>query len=429
MPRAAAATLSSTTLRIAYLCHYFAPEPAAPAARVHEFSRAWVRAGHDVTVITTFPNHPVGRVAAEYRGRWWATERLDGIRVLRCWLYAVPNRGIGRRGLDHLSFMLTALLFGLPRLDPVDVVIASSPTLFSALSGLVIARLRRVPFVLEVRDLWPEAIVDLGLMRRGLVVRLLERLARFLYREADRVVVVTRAFADRLAAQGIAREKLAVIPNGADTHFFSPAADGTAQRAALGLDGRFMVAYVGGHGLSQGLGAVLDAAGAQPEVTFVLVGDGADRDRLLAERDRRQLRNVVMQPSVPKAEVAGLYAAADVCLVPLRDVPIFETFVPSKLFEVLAAGRPVIGAVRGEAADILARSGGALLVEPERGDQLASAIARLRNDPELRSELGRRGRAFAEQHYDRDALAAQYLELLRALAPARPQIAPAPRGA
>jgi glycosyltransferase involved in cell wall biosynthesis len=400
-------------VRIAYVCHYFAPEPAAPAARVHEMARAWVRAGHRVSVITTFPNHPLGRIPAEYRGRWWSTEELDGIRVLRCWLYAVPNRGIGRRGLDHLSFMFTALLFGLPRLGPVDVVIASSPTLFSALSAWIIARLKRVPFVLEVRDLWPEAIVDLGLMRPGPAVRGLQALARFLYRRAARIVVVTRMFAERIAAQGVSRSKLAVLPNGADTRLFTPMTSGDAVRAALDLDGCFVVAYVGSHGLSHGLGAVLDAAAAQPEVTFLLVGDGADRDRLLAERERRQLQNVLMRPSVGKAEVPGLYAAADACLVPLRDVPLFEAFVPSKMFEVLAAGRPVIGAVRGEARDILARSGGALLVEPERGDQLAQAVARLRTDPDLRAELGRRGRAFAEQHYDRDVLASRYLDLLR----------------
>jgi len=402
-------------MRIAYVCHYFVPEPAAPAARVHEFARAWVQAGHSVDVITTFPNHPLGRIPPEYQGRAMATERLDGIRVLRCWLYAVPNRGVGRRGLDHLSFMLTSLLYGLPRLRKVDVVIASSPTLFSALSAWLMARVRRVPFVLEVRDLWPDAIVDLGLMRRGsLTVRILESLALWLYHQAARVVVVTEAFADRLATRGVPQSKLVVIPNGADTRFFAPGtADDALLRTQLDLDGRFVVAYVGSHGLSHGLGAVLDAAAVQPDVSFLLVGDGADRERLLAERDRRQLRNVVMHPSVPKAEVASVYAAADVCLVPLRDVPIFETFVPSKLFEVLAAGRPVIGAVRGEARRILERSGGALVVDPDRGDQLACAIDRLRGDASLRDRLGRSGRAFAVREYDRDALATRYLQVLR----------------
>jgi glycosyltransferase involved in cell wall biosynthesis len=325
----------------------------------------------------------------------------------------VPNRGVGRRGLNHLSFMLTALAFGLPRLGKVDVVLASSPTLFSALSAWLMARIWRVPFVLEIRDLWPEAIVGLGLMRPGPLVEILSALARFLYRQAALVVVVTSAFADRLAEQGVPRRKLAVIPNGADTRLFSPATDGCAARAALGLDERFVVAYIGSHGLSHGLGAVLDAAALRPDVTYLLVGDGADRQRLLAERDRRGLRNVVMRPSVDKAEVPGLYAAADVCLVPLRDVPIFDAFVPSKLFEMLAAGRPVIGAVRGEARDILTRSGGALLVEPERGDQLAAAVDRLRTDPALRDDLARNGRKFALEYYDRDTLAAQYLELLR----------------
>jgi glycosyltransferase involved in cell wall biosynthesis len=400
-------------VRIVYVCHYFVPEPAAPAARVHEFARAWVRDGHEVTVITTFPNHPGGRIPAAYRGRWWSTETLDGIRVLRCWLYAVPNRGVGRRGLDHLSFMLTALLLGLPRLGAVDVVVASSPTLFSAVAAWLIARIRRVPFVLEVRDLWPAAIVGLGLMRPGPLVRALEWLAGCLYRQAARVVVVTAAFAEQLALEGVPHHKLVVIPNGADTRLFSPPVDGGAVRSSLGLDGRFVVAYVGSHGLSHGLSAVLDAAALQPEVTYLLVGDGADRDRLLAERERRQLSNVIMRPSVGKADVPGLYAAADACLVPLRDVPLFAAFVPSKLFEVLAAGRPIIGAVRGEARDILSRSGGALLVDPERGDQLARAVDQLRANPDLRAELSQRGRAFAETYYDRDTLAARYVALLR----------------
>jgi glycosyltransferase involved in cell wall biosynthesis len=406
-------------VRIAYVCHYFVPEPAAPAARVHEFSRAWVRAGHAVSVVTTFPNHPLGVIPKEYRGRWWATERLDGIRVLRCWVYAVPNRGLGRRGLDHLSFMLSALLFGLPRLGRVDLVVASSPTLFSAVAAWLMARLLRVPFVLEVRDLWPEAIVELGLMRPGPAVRMLQALARFLYAQAARVVVVTEAFADRLVAQGVARDKLAVIPNGADTRLFSPEVDGGATRQRLGLgDDQFVVAYIGSHGVSHGLEAVLDAAARSPDVCYLLVGDGAERDHLLRLRDQRGLSNVRMLPSVPRAEVPSLYAAADVCLVPLRDVPLFSSFVPSKLFEVLAAGRPCVGAVRGEAREILRRSRGALLVDPGRGDAIAEAVDHLRADPLLRAALAQAARTFAEQHYDRDVLAARYLELLQQVAAA-----------
>jgi glycosyltransferase involved in cell wall biosynthesis len=203
-----------------------------------------------------------------------------------------------------------------------------------------------------------------------------------------------------------------VIPNGADIAFFAAPVDRAAARARLDFKDEFIVAYVGSHGLSHGLSAVLDAAAAQPEVTYLLVGDGADRERLLAERARRALGNVHMLPSVPKAEVPGLYAAADVCLVPLRDVPLFDAFVPSKLFEVLAAGRPVIGAVRGEARAILERSGGAVLVEPEQGAAIAAAVDTLRADVDLRTAMGQRGQAFARANYDRDVLAARYLELL-----------------
>jgi glycosyltransferase involved in cell wall biosynthesis len=328
-------------------------------------------------------------------------------------VYAVPNRGVGRRGLNHLSFMLSSLVVGLPRLGHVDVVVVSSPTLFSALSAWLMARRLGVPFVLEVRDLWPEAIVDLGLMRPGPTVRLLLSLARFLYDRAARVVLVTEAFADRLADQGVARHKLAVIPNGADTRLFSPEVDGRPTRARLGLHPeQFVVAYVGSHGVSHGLDAVLDAAARQPDVLYLLVGDGAERESLLAARHRAGLANVCMLPSVPRADVPGLYAAADVCLVPLRDVPLFETFVPSKLFEVLAAGRPTVGAVRGEARQILQRSGGALVVDPGRGDAIAEAVDQLRADPALRVSMGQQARAFAEQHYDRDALAGRYLNLL-----------------
>ncbi len=399
-------------MRIAYVSHYFVPEPAAPAARVHELSRAWVRASHQVTVVTGFPNHPTGVVPPEYRGKLAATEWLDGVRVLRNWLYAVPNRGLARRGVNHLSFMATSLLLGLPRLGRVDVVIASSPTLFSAVSARLMAGILRAPFVLEVRDLWPEAFVEVGVMRPGPHIRLLAGLARWLYQEAARVVVVTEAFTDRLAAQGVPPARLVTIPNGADTRRFTSAVDGRPTRAALGLEGRFVVAYVGSHGLSHGLGAVLDAAGCQPDVTYLLVGDGADRDRLVRERDRRGLANVRMLPSVRRDEVPGLYAAADVCLVPLRNVPIFETFVPSKTFELLAAGRPIVGAVRGEARAILERSGGALVVNPEDGVGIAAAVARLRAEPELRAELGRRGRRFAEQHCDREVLADRYVQVL-----------------
>jgi glycosyltransferase involved in cell wall biosynthesis len=401
-------------LRIAFVCHYFSPEPAAPAARVHELARAWVRSGQAVTVLTAFPNFPTGEVPRRYRGRLAATEWVDGIRVLRSWLYAVAHRGVGLRGLNHASFMVTVLLVGFPRLGAVDVVVASSPTLFSALSAWVMARARRVPFVLEVRDLWPDAFAEVGALRNPVALATFRGLASFLYRRAEHVVVVTQAFAERLGRLGVPPTRLTVIPNGADVDLFDPTnADRGAARERLGIaPDAFVVAYVGSHGISHGLDAVLQAARRLPSVTFLLVGDGAERERLVARRDQEDLRNVCMLPSVPKGEVPAIYAAADICLVPLRDVPIFEAFVPSKMFEVMAAARPIVASVRGEARAILERAGAALFAEPEDAAGIADAIATLHADATLRARLGARGRQFVLAHYDRQVLAHRYLGLL-----------------
>jgi glycosyltransferase involved in cell wall biosynthesis len=401
-------------LRIAYLCQYFPPEPAAPAARVHELGRAWVRSGAEVTVLTTFPNFPTGVVPARYAHRLVATESLDGLRVLRSWIFALPNRELGQRGAAQLSFMLSTLALGTPRLGVVDVVVASSPPLFVGLAGWVLARWRHVPFVLEVRDLWPEAALDLGLVRAGSpAMRGLARLASFLYRQANCVVVVTDGFRKHLVAQGVPNERLVVVPNGADARLFGSVTDGPSTRRALGFaEDAVLATYVGSLGVAQGLDVVLDAAAALPDVCFAMIGEGSDRTRLMAERDRRALANMRLLPPVPRAQVPGVYAASDIAIVPLRDVPIFATFVPSKLFELLAAGRPIVGAVRGEARTILERSGAAVLAEPGDGASVAAAVARLAGDAGLRAELGAHGRAFASAHYDRDALAARYLRLL-----------------
>ena len=406
--------MTTARLRIAFVCHYFSPEPAAPAARVHELARAWVEAGQSVTVLTAFPNFPTGEVPPSYRGRLTATESVDGIRVLRSWLYAVAHRGVGRRGLNHLSFMVTVLLLGFPRLGGVDVVVASSPTLFSAFSAWVMSRIRRVPFVLEVRDLWPDAFAEVGALRNPLALATFRRLASFLYKRAEHVVVVTQAFAERLTQQGVPAGRLTVIPNGADIALFDPAsASGLAARRRLGIAGdAFVAVYLGSHGISHGLEAVLRAARQLPSVTFLLVGDGAERQRLLAMRDAEQLRNVYMLPSVPKQVVPDIYAAADVCLVPLRDVPIFDTFVPSKMFEIMAAARPIVASVRGEARSILERAGAALFAAPEDTDGIADAIATLQADAALRARLAASGREFVVAHYDRQALARRYLVLL-----------------
>jgi glycosyltransferase involved in cell wall biosynthesis len=401
---------------ILWVSHYYPPEVAAPSVRLHGLSREWLGLGHRVKVITGFPNHPKGEVFPAYRGRWTMSECMDGVSVIRCPLFTTPNRGVALKTAGHLSLMLSAVVSGMPRAGRCDVVIGSSPTLFSALGAWMISRVKRVPFVMEVRDLWPAIFVHLGVLKNRTLIRLLERLELFLYHQAAVVVPVTQAFALDLQRRGVPPSKIGVIPNSADLTAFSPAPKENDVRQALGLGGRFVVSYIGTHGISHGLDAVLDAAAEcqdDPEIVFLFVGEGAERARLMEQAAARALSNVRFVPAQPLEQIAGFYAASDACLVPLRAIDQFAGFIPSKMFEIMASGRPVIGALEGEAKDILAQSGAALLVRPEDSRGLAQSVRRLRSDPGLAQRLGAQGRAFVEQHYGRPQLAQSYERLLR----------------
>lgn len=345
-------------------------------------------------------------------------ESKDGLRIFRSWSYTSPNRAGVRKLLGHLTFAVSALVFSGSRLGKTDIVIASSPTFFVVFSAWITARLRRAKFVFEVRDLWPDVFVDLGALRPGKIFRILRALSRFLYRRADLVVVVTESFRDRIVAQGIAANKVAVISNGADVEWFKQnvAEAATARRRELGLDGRFTIGYIGAHGVSHGLMAVLRAAELSRDDTgmcFMLVGDGSERTALESYARDQGLTNVLMLPAQPAEAVREFYALSDACLVPLKNVALFETFVPSKMFEIMAAARPIIGSVRGEARRILERSGAAVLIDPEAPEALLRATRELRLlTADARAEMGNRGQTFVAAHYSRQALAQEYSVLL-----------------
>jgi len=412
--------VGAARMRIAIICHFFAPEPGAPSARLLGFARAWTRMGHQVKVITAFPNHPTGMIPPRYRGRLYMKEELDGVAVFRSWVYARPRAGFFRRTLGHLSFMFSSLLFSLPRVGAVDVVVGSSPTLFSLISGLVISRVKRVPYVIEVRDLWPAAIKGLGLMKDGPVYRLLEALELALYRAARHVVVVTRAFKRDLVARGVPSEKISVITNGVDLQLFRPGPRSPEVEKELDCAGRHLVLYVGNHGLSQGLETVLEAVHLlrdRTDLVFGFVGAGAEKPRLVAAAREMGLSNVRFLPVQPRDRIPDFYRTADICLVSLRNLPIFEGFIPSKMFEIMASGRPMVAAVAGEAAEILRESGGALVVPPGDASALAAAIEQLLADPQRRDEMGENGRRYVEMFFGHEHLAAEYLRVLEELLP------------
>jgi glycosyltransferase involved in cell wall biosynthesis len=402
-------------MRIILVSHYFPPETGAPQARLSALAAAWAAGGDVVTVLTGMPNHPTWVISPEYRGAIRRREWRDGYRVLRTWLYATPNEGVARKTIGHLSFMITSVLLGGRASGPADVVVVSSPTFFAIGAGWLLARLKRARLVVEVRDLWPAIFAELGVLTNRHAIRLLERLELAAYAAADTVIVVSDGFRTNLILRGVPAGKVHTIRNGVCPGEFDPGAlADTRLRAWLGAGpGDCLVLYAGTHGISQGLISVANAAASLTgeEIRFAFVGEGADKQRLQRRVAQLGLDNVTLLPGVPHEQIPALLAAADICLVPLRDVPLFSSFIPSKMFEYLAAGKPVVGAVAGEAAQIL-REAGACVVPPADSGALAAAIQALAADPRRRHAMGLRGRCYVERYFDRATLAGLYRKLL-----------------
>jgi len=407
-------------VRILYITQYFAPEMGAPSVRVYQLARHWVGCGHEVTVLTGFPNHPTGRVYPGYRSRIWrfvSTEDMNGVKVVRTWLLPRPNRRAWDRILTATSFMASACVTG-PLLPRFDVAIATSPQLLVGIAGWWRRLIRGTPLVFEVRDLWPESIVGVGLSSEGsFFVRGLAGLARLLYAKADRVVAVNEAIRLHLEQkERLTPEKLAVIPPGVDTAAFNPPEDRSVLRDRWNVEGRFVVAYVGTHGQAHDLKVVLDAAAAlepqTPDVLFMLVGEGADKRRLQRIVSDRNLTNVRFEAQQPLAQIPGILAASDVCLAHLRPSPVFETAVPTKLLEYMACRRPIISNVQGEAARLLNEAKAGQTIPPRDAEALAHAILSLRGDPPARDAMGRRGSEYVARHRSWSRLAEKYLNLL-----------------
>ncbi len=404
-------------MRILYLSQYFPPEMGAPAARVHELSREWAALGHEVTVLTGFPNHPTGIIPPDYRGQLIRRERFDDVEVIRTPIYAAANRGLVKRGLNYVSYAASAALLGPFLTERADVVIATSPQLLTGVSGLWMSLLKQAPFIFEVRDLWPRSIVEVGaLSSTHPAIRLLEQLEMFLYSRATRIVTVTDAFVEELAARGVPRDKLCVVKNGVDLSLFHPAPRENEVRAELGLSASdFMCLYVGTHGMAHGLETILEAADRLREhaaIRFVLVGEGAEKKSLKQRARSMGLGTVTFIDKQPRSMVARYLAASDVSLVLLKEKPLFKTVLPSKIFEIMGAARPLLLTVDGEARRLVEAAQAGVFVRPEDAVGLSEAILNLKNSPLSCRQMGSRGRSFVEANFSRKALAEQYLAYL-----------------
>jgi glycosyltransferase involved in cell wall biosynthesis len=402
-------------MRVLFLTDNFPPETNAPATRTYEHAKRWVAAGCGVTVVTGAPNFPAGRLFPGYRNRLWQRETVDGIDVVRVWTYITANEGMLRRTLDYVSFMVSATVASL-FLRRADVVIATSPQFFAAVAGWMAAALRRRPFVMEVRDLWPDSIVAVGAMQENATIRMLRRLEHFLYRRAARIVSVTESFRRIIASGGISAEKIAVVRNGADLRDFTPAPKPVDLVERLGLQGHFVAGYIGTIGMAHGLATLLDAAAAlkaDDRIRFVVVGDGAERATLEREIRDRALTNVRFVGPVSRAEVLRYWQVLDAAVVLLRDTAVFRTVLPSKMFEAMACAKPIVLGVRGEACDLLEDARAGVAIPPEDPAALVSALRGLAEDPAKARALGAAGRDHVVRHFDRDRLALQMLEELK----------------
>ncbi|MCY9692569.1 glycosyltransferase family 4 protein [Paenibacillus alginolyticus] len=405
-------------MRITLLCHYFYPEIGAPSARLFEMAKTWVEMGHDVEVITCFPNHPTGNIPEQYKGMLRKKEYLEGITVYRNYVYATPNEGFLKKTLGHLSFMVSSILLSTFSIKKTDVVIVSSPTLFSVLSGYVIALLRRAPFIFEVRDLWPDAIIKLGVLKNKFIIKVLEGMEYFFYKKSKKIVVVTQAFKKLIAARGIEPSKIDVITNGVDLELFNKHLAYENKEDLInkyGWENKKILLYVGAHGISQGLSTLLDVANKlkeHEELRFVFIGEGAEKKRLQALADDMQLTNVQFINGQAKEMIPLFYSCAFLSFVILRDLPMFEGYIPSKMFEIMGSGCPIVAALSGEAADILRESEGAIVVPPENVEMIAGAVTELVNDKEKREIMSSKGFSYVEQNYSRHKLASRYLDIM-----------------
>ena len=405
-------------MRILFLSDNFPPEGNAPATRLYEHATRWVRAGHEVTVVTCAPNFPEGRLFPGYRNAWRQVEWLDGIRVVRVKTYITANEGFLKRTLDYLSFMLMATVMSVFERRP-DVVVATSPQFFCALAGWMVGVLKWRPFVFELRDLWPASIMAVGAMRKSLVIRLLERVELFLYRRADAIVSVTESFREDLVARGVPRGKIHVVLNGVDLDRYEPRERDAALAREFGLEGRFVAGYMGTHGMAHALPKVLEAAerlGHREDIAFFFAGSGAERARVEQLVAERGLRNVRLIPRQPKEAMPALWSLCDVAIVPLRDTPVFATVIPSKIFESMGMGVPILMSLpEGEATAIVRRTASGVCVPPEAPQAMAEAVARLADAPSEMAALRRQARA-AAPGFSREALASRMLGVLQQVA-------------
>jgi colanic acid biosynthesis glycosyl transferase WcaI len=377
-------------LKILFLTENFPPETNAAATRVYERAIYWQKSGHKVTIITSAPNFPQGVLFEGYQNHWWKTENMSDIKVVRVKTYISPNKGVVLRSFDFLSFGFMGFFVGLFQTKP-DIVVATSPQFFTAVAGWAVAACRRLPFIFELGDLWPSSIAAVGAIKKGMVLYCVEKFELFLYRRASRIASLTHAFKKNLVRRGIKESKIDVVLNGVDLPRYAPRTRDKKLARKWLLEDKFVIGYVGTHGMAHGLKNVLDVAErlkANKRIRFLLAGAGAERDKLLKHAKKRSLSNIVFMPMQPKEYMPAVWSLCNVALVHLKDDPAFSEVIPSKIFEAMAMGLPILIAIPdGEARRVVEDNAAGIWVPPENPKAFVDAVQKLSDNDQLCSTL------------------------------------------
>ncbi len=401
-------------MRILFLTQFYPPETGAAQNRLADLVRCLAWSSHEVIVLTALPNYPRGEIFEAYRRRIFMEESANNVRILRTWLFTTKRKGFAPRIVNYLSFALFAFLIGILKIRRQDFVFVESPPLFLGLSGWLLSRLKRAKFIMNVSDLWPESAIALGMLRNERLVRWARWLEEFLYRRADLITGQTQGILDHIGKR-CPHKPIALMPNGVSAEAIIPASRMNETRERIrgefGFNGKFVVGYAGLHGLAQGLETVLDASQLltqEREILFVFFGDGPEKLLLSSRVAEQRLENVRFFPPQPTSRMPELLCGMDVALVPLKRHRLFQGAMPSKLFEAMGTGTPVIVSIDGEARSIVEKSQGGIYVEPENPQAMAEAIVRLHENPVLRSSLGENARTYVLRHHNRKEAADRF---------------------
>jgi len=403
-------------MRILFFTHYFPPEGNAPASRTYENCKKWILLGHQVTVITCAPNVPDGIVYKGYKNKLFQREKIDGIDVIRAWTYITANKGTIRRIINYVSYMFSSVFFSLFIKRP-DMIIATSPQFFCGWAGVIASRIRNVPFILEIRDIWPESIVAVGAMRNKKLLSILEWLEFKMYAAAQHIVTVGQGYKEKLVEKGIKEEVISVITNGVDSEIFYPRQLDEKFGRLYKPNHEFVCSYIGTIGMACGLDIVLRAAKLlkdrkRKNIKFLLVGSGAVKEQLRRQADEIGLNNIVFIDRQDRHHIPDFISVSDVCLVHLKKAALFKTVLPSKIFEAAAMAQPIILGVEGYAAQFLKEANAGICIEPENAEQLAEAVEHLADNSKLCRLYGQSGYEYVTKYYNRDQLANKYIDII-----------------